>query len=216
MSEKKPELTRSRELMYRLLSSIYIDEINNEMLTALRELELPAMPENTGSWQEDMRAGFELIGGHLAGFEGKDKEGTAALLEDLAADYAKTFLAAGDAAGRAAFPYETVYTGTDSMFGGSVQMQLNALYAANGFKMKEDMFKIMEDHIGLELCFMAELLALGREDEAAVFFNDHLINWVGRFTADVYKYSERDFYKGIARVTRGFIEAEKQLFAGVA
>ena len=69
----------------------------------------------------------------------KTEEATKDMLEDLAADYAKTFLAAGDAAGKAAFPYESVYTGTDSQFGGSVQMNLNAEYAARGLSMKEYM-----------------------------------------------------------------------------
>ena len=79
--------------------------------------------------------------------------------------------------------------------------------------MSEEMFRVMEDHIGLELEFMAMLLNEGAPvKEQKAFFEDHLINWALSFTADVYKYSERDFYKGIARITTGFLEAEQQLF----
>ena len=100
-------------------------------------------------------------------------------------------------------------------------MNLSALYASKGLTMREDMFKIMEDHIGLELNYMAELLKEEAEDEAAAddlrkqqreFFQTHLINWALQFAADIYKYTERDFYKGIARMTMGFLEAEQAFF----
>ena len=38
----------------------------------------------------------------------------------------------------------------------------------------------------------------------------HLTNWVYAFTADVVKYSERDFYKGVAKITNGFIKKEAE------
>ena len=100
------------------------------------------------------------------------------------------------------------------MWGGgvSVQMQLNALYAANGLTMSKEMFPIMEDHIGLEMAFMAEIL--DKHDEAKAFFKEHLEKWAVRFANDIYKYSERDFYKGIARITIGFIDAETEYFKG--
>ena len=107
-------------------------------------------------------------------------------------------------------------------------MNLSALYASKGLTMREDMFKIMEDHIGLELNFMAELLKEESDaadeaaaDEAAAddlhrqqreFFQTHLINWAAQFAADIYKYTERDFYKGVARMTMGFMEAEQAFF----
>lgn len=221
MSENKLELMKYREMMYRLLSSIYINEIDSAMLKALQEMEFPKIEEASAGWQQDLKAGFEMVEEFLAGFDGKSEAEQAELLEDLAADYAKTFLAAGDASGKAAFPYESVYTGSDSQFGGSVQMQLNALYAAKGFQMKEDMFRIMEDHIGLEFCYMAELLkrqAQTKEErewedlkyDMEDFFREHIINWVGLFANDIYKYSDREFYKGFARVTLGFTAAEKE------
>lgn len=223
MSEKTRELNKDREMLYRLLSSIYLYEIDKDMLSALQGMEFPVSEEGSG-WQQDLIAGFALVKSYLAGYEGKDEAETGALLEDLAADYAKTFLAAGDAAGKAAFPYESIYTGADRHIGGSVQMQLQAAYTAKGFEMKKDMFTVMEDHIGLEFCFLAELLkqqaeakdekeAEAIEEEIRTFFAEHPAKWAGLFANDVYKYSERDFYKGFARITLGFVEAEKALFA---
>lgn len=211
MKNNELELNKYRGLMYRLLSSIYIKEIDVQMLDALMKMELPEF-NGTEGWQQDIAGGFKMVKDYLAAFDGRTEAEKKDLLEDLAADYAKTFLAAGDASGKAAFPYESVYTGTDSAFGGSVQMNLAALYAAKGLKMKEDMFKIMEDHIGLEFNYMAEILS--NNEEAKAFFKDHLEKWTSAFANDVYKYSERDFYKGFARVTLGFIGAERAYFKG--
>ncbi len=224
MSEINNELLKYREMMYRLLSSIYINEVDRRMLDVLKKMEFPVSEETSG-WQQNLNAGYILVTDYLAGFDGKSEAEADEMLEDLAADYAKTFLAAGDATGKAAIPYESVYTGTDSRFGGSLQMRLSAVYAARGLEIKRTGFKIMEDHIGLELGYMAEMLRKTAEaaddaqkcelqKEAAEFFAEHLSKWVNRFAGDVYKYSERDFYRGFARITLGFIEGERDYLAG--
>lgn len=214
MSNEMKNLNQYREWMYRFLASVFIQEIDVQMLSSLQKMTFPALEESKTPWQQDLNAGFRLIESYLSGYEGKTKEETSALLEDLAADYAKVFLAAGDAAGKAAFPYESIYAGFDSAFGGSLQMNLSALYASKGLSMREDMFKIMEDHIGLEMNYMAELIKEDQKAQQREFFQTHLINWVLQFAADIYKYTERDFYKGIARMTMGFMEAEQEYFRG--
>jgi len=214
------ELLVYREYIYRMLSSIYLYEIDEEMLETLSLLEAAGSNAYEIPWQQDINKGFEMISAAA-------KEGVSLkeplkkeFLEELAADYAATFLAAGSAHGKAAFPYETAYTGPESLFGGSVQQQLNALYASRGYKMRADMFRVMEDHIGLEMCFMAEILKERISDADAAytdanpaleksFFKKHLSGWACLFANDVYKYSKHNLYKGVAFLTRGFIQAEK-------
>lgn len=224
MNEKNLELLKYRELMYRLLAGMFIEEIDRPMLDKLMALEFPAV-EGEENWVQDLSAGFDMLKEALSAFAGKSEEEKDMLLEDLAADYAKTFLAAGDAAGKAAFPYESVYTGADSQFGGSVQMNLKADYAAKGLSMREDMFRIFEDHVGLEFSFMAELLKEQQEamasgdrkkadklsKEQKEFFRRHIANWVMLFAADIYKYSEKEFYRSIARITIGFTGFEQEI-----
>ena len=213
MNNSYNDLTAYREGMYLFLAAVYLEEVDTEMLQVLLHSAFPVFDEPKTSCEQDLDAGYRLIEKGLSVFEGKTEAETKALLEDLAADYAKTFLAAGDATGKAAFPYESIYTGTDSAFVGSLQQNLASIYAAKGLSMSEEMFKVMEDHIGLELEFMAMLVNEGAPpEEQKTFFQDHIINWALLFTADVYKYSERDFYKGIARITSGFLEAEQEYF----
>lgn len=223
MDNQYLELIRYRESMYRLFASLYIEELDKDMLEKLLKLRLPKITTPKQNWQIDFNAGYELFENYLEGYRGRSEEVVDANLEDLAADYAKIFLAAGQASGKAAFPYESVYVGTDSEFGGSIQTNLHALYMSKGLKMKEDMFKIMEDHIGLEFNYMAELLhaqadALKEDDEETSqklrkeqisFFREHIMNWTTSFTNDIYKYADRDFYKGLARMTSGFLGFEQ-------
>ena len=227
MNEKDLELLQYREWMYRLLASVFIEEVDRPMLDKLMAMEFPKV-EGEGAWVQDLSAGFEMMKEALSVFAGKSDAEKEMLLEDLAADYAKTFLAAGDAAGKAAFPYESVYTGTDSQFGGSVQMNLNAEYASKGLSIREDMFRIYEDHVGLEFNYMAELLKEQREAAASgeskkadklakeqkKFFKRHIVNWVMQFASDIYKYSEKDFYRSVARITIGFVELEQSIIQG--
>lgn len=214
MSKEDKELLEQRILMYRFLSSVFMDELDENLLKALMEADLPEHISDE-PWSDNISEGFKLVKQSLEGAKGGSDEEIKSFLEDLAADYAKTFLAAGDAAGKAAFPYEAIYAGTDSPHGGSIEMQLDAKYAASGLKMREDMFKVSCDHISLELEYMARMLEEGSEEankEAKEFFDEHIINWAGLFANDIYKYSERDYYKGIARILLGFIEAEKEVF----
>ena len=213
MSNSYNELTAYREGMYLFLAAIYLEEVDAEMLQVLLHSSFPVFEEPKTAFEQDLDAGYRLIEKGLASFAEKSEAETKELLDDLAADYAKAFLAAGDATGKAAFPYEAIYTGSDSAFGGSLQENLAAIYAAKGLSMSEEMFKVTEDHIGLELEFMAMLINEGApQEEQKAFFQEHLINWALLFTADVYKYAERDFYKGIARITTGFLEAEQEYF----
>lgn len=214
--DKKSELTalaEARACLYRFLGSIYIMEIDKRMLGKIKEMKFPeTLPES------DLQEGYNLIRDYVV-VNGED------FLEDLAADYAKIFLAAGEAQGLAAFPYESVYMGKRHEFMGDAQQEVKALYAARGWKPKEDMFRIMEDHIGLELEFMAilcEELKKAIEDKAKdrmqsvlgeqqSFLKNHLLNWAFSFTSDVCKYTQTDFYRGVAKVTSGFLKLEKQL-----
>ena len=104
-------------------------------------------------------------------------------------------------------------------------MQMHALYKARGREPDPGMYRTMDDNIGLMLEFQGILCdeltsALEKEDAAKTaalleeqrnFVKKHLTNWVYSFTADVQKYAERDFYKGVAKITSGFLKKETEL-----
>lgn len=210
-------LSRTRASMYRFLGGLYIMEVDENQLFMLKKMNFPLIEGRSDS-DLDLREGYDLMKNYIAAVDSSD-------LEDLAADYAKVFLAAGDAAGRAAFPYEAVYVNKKHQVGGSTQMQMHALYLERGLEPDPNVYRTMEDNIGLMLEYMAnicdEITAAAEKDdkekvnvllaEQGQFIKKHITNWIYSFTSDVIKFSERDFYKAVAKITNGFIKKEAEL-----
>lgn len=217
---KKTDLimfAKDRALMYRFLGELYLMEVDAAQLGAMKKMVFQDTSEEV---DPDLREGFVLMGKAVSGMSEDD-------LDDLAADYAKTFLAAGDATGRAAFPYESVYVDKKHRVGGSTEMQMHALYKARGREADPQMYRTMDDHIGLILEYQGLLCeeleeALKKEEQEKVvsllkeqkeLLTSHLTNWVFAFSEDVLRYAERDFYKAVALITRGFLKQEKNLLS---
>ena len=211
------ELTAARAAMYRFLGGLYLMEVDREQLALLKALTFPEVTGDSDA-DRDLREGYALLREEIGRITEED-------LDDMAADYAKVFLAAGDAAGRAAFPYESVYVDKRRRVGGSTQMQMRALYLERGLTPDPDAYRTMEDHIGLMLEYQADIcgeLAAAIEagdgakaeeirSEQKDFLKQHLTNWAFSFAADVIRYAERDFYKGAAKITSGFLKKEAEL-----
>lgn len=206
---------------YALMSS-YLAEFPEEEKTGENDEKLVGKAdaaENSGTAIAENDA--EIMGKAGAVAENPELE---AKLDDLAADYAKVFLAAGDATGRAAFPYESVYVDRRHRVGGSTEMQMRSLFLERGLKADPDTYRTMDDNIGLMLEYQANVceelaaaLEAGETEKAnailaeqKAFVKKHLTNWIYTFTSDVIRYSERDFYKGVAKVTSGFIKKEAE------
>ena len=210
-------LSKARASMYRFLGGLYIMEVDENQLIKLKKMDFPQIDGDSNS-DLDLKDGYSLMRKYLDNIEASD-------LEDLAADYAKVFLAAGDATGRAAFPYEAVYVNKKHQVGGSTQMQMHALYLERGLEPDPNVYRTMDDNIGLMLEYMANICdeitaaveAENKEqvtalvDEQKQFMKKHITNWIYSFTNDVIKFSERDFYKAVAKITNGFIKKETEL-----
>ena len=67
------------------------------------------------------------------------------------------FLAAGINQGKAAFPYESVYTSSKKIVMQEAWENVKKIYSQNGFSLEDGSSDILEDHIAVELEFMAHL-----------------------------------------------------------
>lgn len=203
-------LQKSRETMYRFLSGLYIREVEEWQWKAMCQMKFPVSCPN-----EDMQEGYQMMEHYLKESAGRD---TQSMLDELAVDYARIFLSAGVAQGKAAFPYESVYTSKKHLMMQDSRNEVVALFSAKGVTPSKDMYRIPEDHLGLLLEYMAVLCAEDSKEsrmEQADFLKDHLNNWIGAFCAEVQKYSNTDFYKGLAKLTKGFLAMECSLLQEV-
>lgn len=207
------QLLKSRENLYRFLSRLYLLEVDEALLNGMKGMEFPS-----GCGEPELEEGYRMVEEYIKS-AGGDWE------EELAVDYAKVFLAAGVAQGLAAFPYESIYASRQRLMMQEAGSDVAALYRAKGLKPRDDMFKVPEDHIGLELDFMAmlceeacEAVTLPDEERLAALIDEqrdflklHLTNWCGGFCSDLLKYAQTGFYKGLSKITSGFLKLEGEL-----
>lgn len=206
-------IIENRENLYRLLGRFYKIEADQALLDHMKGMHFP---DECG--EEELDEGYRMLERYL-------RRPVLDPMTDLAADYAKVFLGAGVAKNSyAAYPYESVYTSPERLIMQDARDQVVAAYRAKGLD-KADTFDVPEDHIALELAFMAHLCRetqqylVARDWPAVVaclaeqerFLAQHLLNWVSEFCADILKFAETDFYKGVARITDGFLRMDRAI-----
>ena len=208
-------LMEARKQMYQLFSRIFILEVDEKLFKDMKQMQFPEVPADT-----DFAAGYEKMRSYFDSHDSSD-------LINLEVDYARVFLAAGVAQGLAAFPYESVYTNKKHLMNQEASEDVTVLYGAKGLKAREDMYKIPNDHIGLEFEYMARLCgdasrAAGEGNETALaecmreqteFCRHHMKRWMTMFCNDVIKYAETDFYRAVGIICRGFVREEISLLA---
>jgi anaerobic sulfite reductase subunit A len=207
-------LLANRENLYRLMARLYRVEVDAVLLDGMAELRFPIADKD-----DEMAAGGRMLESWLQ----RPKSG---LLTALAVDYARVFLGAGIADGIVAYPYASVYTSPERLIMQDARDKVVSAYRAEGLD-KSDAMAVPEDHIALELEFMAHLCqetrrAVDAEDRAAVstclqqqtsFLTQHLLNWVPAFCADIQACADTDFYKGLAKFTNGYLRMDLAILA---
>lgn len=205
-------LMENRAYMYRLLGRIYKEEVDQELYNQLASLHFSSECD-----ENELSEGYRQ-------FEAYFQKTYLDALTDLAVDYARIFLGAGVSEATVADPYESVYTSTERLIMQDARDEVLAVYREFGLD-KDEKLNIPEDHLGLELEFMAYLCqesknALHSEDYPKVeallqkqsfFLENHLLNWISPFCDDILKCSDSEFYKAVAKITRGYLHLEKEI-----
>ena len=207
------QLTEQRADTYGLLSRLYRVEIDQELLDELCGMRFPA---STGN--KDADEGYRRIATYLSNLWENS-------LTDLAVDYVRCFIGNGMDAFSAAYPFESVYTSPKRLMMQEARDEVLAVYRSEGLD-KLPSWKESEDHIALELEFMAVLgdrivTAAEASDEAEVerllstqrnFLEDHLASWAPLMTADLRRFAQCGLYQGLASLTDGFLQVEEEFF----
>lgn len=205
-------LMDNRMYMYRLLGRIYKEEIDKEFFDQLASLRF-----NHEQDEGELSEGYRQ-------FEAFFQKTYLDPLMDLAVDYARVFLGAGVFEGTVADPYESIYTSPERLIMQDARDEVLALYREFGLD-KDEKLNIPEDHISLEFEFMAYLCQACKEalhnenyekaeallQTQALFLENHLLNWISPFCDDILKCAQTEFYKAVAKLTRGYLQLEKEI-----
>lgn len=201
------QLMLNRRNLYHFFARFFQKEIDEAFYEQLKHIEFPAeREENALTEFQDallrLNEYFEYDAGES--------------LEDLAADYAKTFLGAGNAQGEAAFPYESVYTSPKKIMMQDAWNQVCDIYDAKGIERNQEAGDLLEDHIAMEMEFMAYLCdetsqyteTLAGLEEQREFLNKHLLNWAPEFCLDIKYHADTEFYRMVGQLTTGFLQLD--------
>ncbi len=202
-------LLANRASLYSLLARLYLIEVDQPTLDQMKKMDLAVVAD-----EPDIEDGYQRLANFLSHLNSDT-------VTDLAVDYARVFLCAGIESGEAAFPYESVYTSPQHLIMQEARDQVLGFYYAHGLD-RADNLEVPEDHVALELEFMARLCQTARDaliagdlpavtkalDAQKAFLEQHLAKWVPPFCDDVLKYAQTDFYIAVAKITRGFLRME--------
>jgi TorA maturation chaperone TorD len=200
-------LANFRSTIYEFLAAIYRQEVSSDLLQQIKD------PRFLGVLT---KLGIELNNGF---FKKPEKK----LLEDLAVEYARLFLGPG----KHISPHESVHHKKEGVQSGQLWGELTAevkrIIESSGLEYKSE-FTGMPDHISVELEFMQQVIL--REEQAwqdddkqtallclkneKKFVDEHLFRWVPDFCEKVIETADWPFYREMARLTRSFIEFEKE------
>lgn len=203
----------SRANVYRLLSRCFASEVDAALA---QELARGFVLESDNAM---LSAEVDAMKATLSGI---DDSG----LEMLAVTFDRVFFGMGPLTAHHAFPYESVYTSDRAIMMQQAYSQVVAAYREQRLA-KDASFKEPEDHIAVELAFMATLaqrcallLRQGEEDAAVetvaqqlAFLLEHLLSWTDRFSADLRRAAGEGFYFHLAQFAQLFMEEDAALLA---
>lgn len=195
-----------RALAYRFLATLYLDAPKTEWLAALyADGLLEEFPVPLGN--DEMARGLAMIAGAAAAPDQRA----------LAADYQQLFVGPGHLP---APPWESVYRTEERLVFDWPTLLVREAYGEMGLRLPEPAEP--DDHIGLELLFMAVLAEREAAGDAAAaaaqdaFLREHLLAWAPTFCSDVEAHAATDLYCGLGLLTRGLLDQERLLLAAEA
>lgn len=209
------EVNRGRAGFYRMLAQLYFKELTAEQVKHLAGMDFSGMSGD----DETIAEGYADIRRYLRHANGGTRQ-------ELACDYAHTFLAAGNYETFAATPYESVFTSEMGLLMQEARDEVYKTFCSQHIQPDESLH-LPEDHISFEFEFVATMLdrindaildgAFGHACELAQvvsdFHRDHQLNWIDDLCDSVDDVAQTRFYKGVGKVTRGFVHADTEVVA---
>jgi TorA maturation chaperone TorD len=124
------------------------------------------------------------------------------LTDKARSDYVRLFIGPGKPLSP---PWGSVYLSVDGLLFTEETLYVRKFYESNGRIVKEK-HREPDDHIGLELEFLAYLSELGKTETALKFTEKYIVPWVFKWNADVQKHAKTGFYKALGNMTAGGVE----------
>jgi putative dimethyl sulfoxide reductase chaperone len=225
--EEQRKVNLAREGLYSFLARSFKFEVDSEFLTMVAAAQPILEQLASAQGGAELKKAAELlstVSGKAAVLEGRERK---QLLTDLAIEFASLFVNPGQQLGRErVLPWESGYFTTPPRMYGPPYHEVIEAFKMVGFEKPKE-YSEPEDHIALELEFMAHLarlttasidnekaeFALGYLKLQKEFLADHLLRWVGKFSEKLMANSEKrevDFYYALGMMLESYIKLDDQ------
>jgi TorA maturation chaperone TorD len=210
------EVHQFRELFYLFLSRSFSREADKLFLRSALEFSRSLKDLFEDLKEEDLIQGRQLLEGF---FEETKQTKEEIILRDLAGQYASLFLGVGP---ENVSLCESAYRNERGLLFQSSYFEILNEYGKEGLTKRKD-FTEPEDHLAVELAFMANLcrwsnssIQKGAKEETERsyrsqerFLGNHLNQWVSRFTKGLLDVNPSGFYKAFAYLLKGYVNVDR-------
>lgn len=212
----------NRKVLYAFLTRAYATEVTIDYLRELSEKQVlfVASAEDPEVRGTELAEGFKQLADYILSYKARDLE---SVRLELAVEFAGIFLGVRRLPPH---PSESVYMTEGQLVMQKPRDDVLKVYRSMGVD-RANNFAEPEDHIALELQFMTYMcektntaLKEGNLTYAKKclevqrdFLDEHLGKWVPRLVTDILKSAKGDFYKAVAKITRGYVEMDKKVVA---
>jgi TorA maturation chaperone TorD len=197
-------------LLFNLLGKLLYEVPTRELLQPLIDNDV-FTEAPFAETQPDVIAGLPMLAKWCRTYQ--QESGENGILKELQVDYTNLFTGIGKLP---VAPWESVYFNDERLVFQTQTMDVRAWYHRYGLEVL-NLHQEPDDHIGLELMFVAHLAQLGLaaleaendlEFEQVLaaqrgFLSKHLFLWVPLWCKQMLEYARTDFYRGLALVIRG-------------
>ncbi|MHC1600517.1 MAG: TorD/DmsD family molecular chaperone [Candidatus Methanospirareceae archaeon] len=213
---KTEEILKTRRDFYAFLCRMYLEEPARELADDLVNERLFFPDPKALELNEDLSMGFLELREFVDRSRGKTVD---ELQEELRDEYTRLFIGPHRLPVQ---PYESWWI--DGKLMGNSLLKVKNEYRKAGIAKSRD-YAEPEDHIAFELKFMQylceeEISTMDNNERIAEclklqhkFLNEHLLQWVPVFCDSLYECELSDFFKGVAKITKGFILLDAHVIA---
>lgn len=200
------QLMKARQNVYDLLRCFFLQEPSENFFQALKEEDVL---KNLRGYHPDLDEGVEFLSAAIL------SPTISLLVPDLLSEFNRLFIGP--------FPvplYESVYRSPSRLVMQEETLVVRRKYIEAGLAVNpRESFP--DDHIGTELEFifyLCQKAAQAEEEEARKvllrmqqdFFREHLIEWVSPLCDRLFQEAQSGYFKGVARMTKGFVNWDYQ------
>ena len=212
------ETLSNRETFYSMLSMFYANTLTQEQIDSLAQIDYAALM--TG--HELLDEGFDDIRRYLR----KRNTGTR---QALATDYTGSFAGVKTYEERTAVPCGSLFLDPEGHYYTHQRGVVYGIYKQELFRLNSGVY-LPEDHLSFELEFLGLMskdcrqaledgdldLALHKLQVSRDFIEQNILSWFDDFQEIASKLIETRFYRGVMRVTKGWLQLDLQTCADLA